>query len=123
MNTEFNNSGPQWFHNSGEIMSILKSKGLFKGTFAISEKSDVVNCDILSGKKTDGKIRYLSGSFIVTSRTKGLKEVLEKYNGNDPILVDIEVSAFYGEPSKCGKFVNYKGFIDSVAIAPVKEKA
>lgn len=92
----------------------IETVAVFRGLHKFPNGNEVANLDLLSGKDQNGKVRYLKGSFVVTEKSKGIKEAFEALGQNESLLVDAKVLNLFGEPN--GKFVNYRGLLDSVSL-------
>ncbi|GEA09197.1 hypothetical protein KUL42_39580 [Alteromonas sp. KUL42] len=105
--------------NSNEFIG-LKSLGYINKISKLpNSDTEVAEITILSGKTQEGKNRYSNGSFIVTTSTRGVADISESLNTQTEergILVKVSIKDYHGVISKCGKYINYRGLLDSVVL-------
>lgn len=89
--------------------------------------TEVAEVSLLCGKDRGDKPRYLNGSFIVTSKTGGIREadLLQKEAGKS-LMVSVEISDLHAEASEAkegGKiYINYRGLLNNIEQYTPKQK-
>lgn len=107
-------------------MSNLQGVGFLSDVSNLpNSKTKVAKITILAGEDKGGKKRFMNGSFIITSKTKGIEAAIEKLNAlkkeKKDAFVDVEVMDIYGEASMGNGnnpklFVNYRGLLKNCSI-------